>query len=207
MSIEAEVKRIQSNISAAYEIVSGMGATLPQDKTSENLANTISTIPYGCNTYFTQETRIGTWIDGKPIYRRAYQATSPSSHTTGTTIVSKASFPTNIQQIIKLYGISKQSLGTYICIPSHYSSEDYVTIYAYHGERIDMVAEGVNNYSCPVIIIIEYTKTTDPAADSLTASSQIDVLLPEIQFEASAPSVSVELPKTDIVASSGEEVE
>lgn len=31
------------------------------------------------NTYSTEETRIGTWIDGKPLYRRVVQETIPST--------------------------------------------------------------------------------------------------------------------------------
>ena len=47
MSIQTEINRIKANVSAAYTTASNMGATMPTNQNSANLADTISAIPAG----------------------------------------------------------------------------------------------------------------------------------------------------------------
>lgn len=47
MSVQTEINRIKANVSAAYTTASNMGATMPTNQNSANLADTISTIPAG----------------------------------------------------------------------------------------------------------------------------------------------------------------
>ena len=47
MSVQTEINRIKANVSAAYTAASNMGATMPTNQNSANLANTIATIPAG----------------------------------------------------------------------------------------------------------------------------------------------------------------
>lgn len=47
MSIQSEIERIQSNISAAYDAVEEKGGSLPEGKNSDNLPNAIAGIPTG----------------------------------------------------------------------------------------------------------------------------------------------------------------
>lgn len=47
MSITSEITRIKTNISNAYGELEAKGATIPTEKNSENLADTINTVPSG----------------------------------------------------------------------------------------------------------------------------------------------------------------
>lgn len=50
MSIASEIQRIKTNIANAYTTANGKGATLPVNQNSENLSNTIASIPSGGTT-------------------------------------------------------------------------------------------------------------------------------------------------------------
>ena len=50
MSIASEIQRIKTNIANAYTAANGKGATLPVNQNSENLSNTIASIPSGGTT-------------------------------------------------------------------------------------------------------------------------------------------------------------
>ena len=45
MSIQNEINRINQNIANAYSAMGNMGATLPETQNSDNMANTVRTIP------------------------------------------------------------------------------------------------------------------------------------------------------------------
>lgn len=114
--------------------------------------------------YAAEETRIGTWIDGKPLYRRVVQGISSAvSSSDGKT--SKAfDIPgmSNISALVKMDGMI--SIGAVNIAPINFNNGvDYV--YTYFS----------NSYTCsiwmsvktstfakkPMTVILEYTKTTD----------------------------------------------
>lgn len=121
-------------------------------------------------TYSTTETRIGTWIDGKPLYRRIYIYSNPTG----------ISRDTNVQigfndwdEVITLRGIVHAQSNKILPIPAvTYNQED---IYGIELQIVDKTSEWqpntfylvsrgrdtddnrINKY----IIIFEYTKTTD----------------------------------------------
>jgi len=47
MSVQTEIDRINTSVTAAYAVMEGMGATMPSDKNVDNLAATAATIPTG----------------------------------------------------------------------------------------------------------------------------------------------------------------
>lgn len=99
------------------------------------------------NVYSTNEVRIGTWTDGKPLYRKVVTATTPSKGSDWINIV-KISNDINIKKIQAL-------LGGYLPIPL-YITVAYYAIYQIVNGNIQMNVAGYTNNS--VEFIIEYTK-------------------------------------------------
>ena len=107
--------------------------------------------------YKTNEIRIGTWIDGKPIYRKVFVGTTSSTY-------DYFLFASNINMIINTYGYIK------------YDGTNWTSILNCVGNlsvtyNFTLDIAGANNsvwanYSSSLkgkdyIIIMEYTKTTD----------------------------------------------
>ena len=65
------IKKVSQTTSTQAQVVDGY-STSTTDSYSCNYVNNI-------NTYSTNEIRIGTWIDGKPIYRKVYIENNPTT--------------------------------------------------------------------------------------------------------------------------------
>lgn len=103
------------------------------------------------NTYSTSEKRIGTWIDGKPLYRKTFSTTLPLAASTDVTVgtISNASVVTHIYGSVKYGGINWAN-GTYVTVSENSGSVS--------------VRQSISGSTLPnaeVIVVIEYTKTTD----------------------------------------------
>lgn len=117
--------------------------------------------------YSTEETRIGTWIDGKPLYRRVYTTSSPSGKGSWAKVVSNIT--ENIDRIITMTGAmyiggSSTLPNAKIQAPLPYleSSTAYATLQLRADGIYMIIAHPGTAYSGrPVIIVSEYTKTTD----------------------------------------------
>ena len=107
------------------------------------------------NNYSTEEQVIGTWIDGKPIYRKFIQIDLSSSHS------SSFITPHNINDIdiiVNYYGNILNS-----------SSQNYINCNVYNGSSYRMLTfvnkTNITNinvgYLGTLDLFIEYTKTTD----------------------------------------------
>ena len=110
----------------------------------------------GTEVYSTNETVIGTWIDGKPIYRKVIDfGALPNG-----TIKSVAHNITNLDIITKLYGVANNdSNKTCLPLPSGNSPSVANSIYLYILGKDVNVDCGVNASSYNrSYIIIEYTK-------------------------------------------------
>lgn len=110
------------------------------------------------NEYSTTEQTIGTWIDGKPIYRKVYQFTTPSTENswesmgqTGANIETVVDFRgTVLDTGIRRYNSINFGEGSYYI---------HTAVDAGNNRPISMIQKGWS--SLPCVIIIEYTKTTD----------------------------------------------
>lgn len=114
--------------------------------------------------YSTEETRIGTWIDGKPLYRRSFAVKSPSSSSTASSEVAHVDIPVDV--MVNIYGSAQTKIGQFCPLPYYVSSDDYFYI-AYNPmshltyPNSLRASCGSNNTNTPLFIILEYTKTTD----------------------------------------------
>lgn len=123
------------------------------------------TIPNGyeeimeTNAYSTDEMKIGTWTDGKPLYRKVFQTTLPDS--------SSKSITTNFgNQIIvrRLYGTACDTANKPYAKPIPFIDafdNKHIGLFMGAGDgKIYIKALGDNNNE-QTYIYVEYTKTTD----------------------------------------------
>lgn len=104
--------------------------------------------------YSTEETRIGTWIDGKPLYRKVFNVTTPP--TTTSAMVADISEPFHL---VDLYGHFTMQNGDEVPIP-YLSGSNFVSAWL----TLTGIKMAVSNnvfVSIPAVIILEYTKTAD----------------------------------------------
>lgn len=97
--------------------------------------------------YTQEEQRIGTWIDGKPIYR-IVASINLQNHTSWTNLVHIS----NLKRVINIYGSLNNAN-----IP-RYESPSYFTQFLYENNYIKVMCNGNNGDG---YLVIEYTKTTD----------------------------------------------
>lgn len=109
-----------------------------------------------CNTYSTTEVDTGKkWIDGKPIYRIVIIQDNVAD---GTNIL------TNVDKIVSINGMGDPGTGALRNLPyyEYYNNQKYSC-------RFEMITNtltldsmlGGSSHSARLIVVIEYTKTTD----------------------------------------------
>ena len=106
--------------------------------------------------YSTTEQAIGTWIDGKPIYRKVFNYTA----TTGDINVADLS-SLNIDTMCHMYGNFKDGNALIESIPFYAHSQYTVIPYYNLKDKSLRLTVNIANLTCPGVVIIEYTKTTD----------------------------------------------
>lgn len=113
----------------------------------------------GYDNYSTEEIRIGTWIDGKPLYRKVFTGTTTNDMISSSQII--ANFSTTFVPVKTNGYISNYTNnGSFIQIGQYYGTNDYTYYIINPGQikvRISLDAYAGRN----VIFIMEYTKTTD----------------------------------------------
>lgn len=113
--------------------------------------------------YSTEETRIGTWIDGKPLYRIVFSATTPS----GLDPVPVLNLDDHgIDKVIKIEGFlnSKGGSTQFICSSGFIPASEYTWIFrATVNSSKQIILQVTTNdlMESPATLMIEYTKTTD----------------------------------------------
>lgn len=122
------------------------------DTSSNAVSNkAITNYVNGLNTYSTNETVIGKWYDGKPLYRKVL--TGVTSTSTGWDNIAK------VGTEIKIKKITGMASG-YLPIPYYITSEYYIAVqYNISNGYLQSNTRGYTNI--PLEITIEYTKTTD----------------------------------------------
>lgn len=105
--------------------------------------------------YSTKETRIGTWIDGKPVYQQTFSFMSPSTETADNAF----SVP-NIGSLIQLYGYMDIN-GGFIPIPFYNGTALISVWYNKDGGVMRIQVTSDVYYSRQCYLTLRYTKTTD----------------------------------------------
>lgn len=107
--------------------------------------------------YSTSEQVVGTWIDGKPLYRCTYSTTTPSDSTDTIVVALPSTY-----LVKNIYGTFHQSPNNYMPLNYLYNTTYFSTYYQYSpssGIRMRTNSTTLQGKSCEVTI--EYTKTTD----------------------------------------------
>lgn len=111
--------------------------------------------------YSEEETRIGTWIDGKPLYRKVVNGNLSSTNNSTSTI---STIP-NADDVVTIHGYAVYSDPSRITsIPTGFDKGTTIQLSAYKtvdGARIEAFNSTSSLVGRPCTIIVEYTKTTD----------------------------------------------
>lgn len=110
------------------------------------------------DVYSTEETRIGTWINGKPIYRKCFSLTTPPSST------SKYYDETKIESFEYMVGTTVIVFYNNFYIQTNYLSSAGLFLSGFDNIGrlwITCTMSSVQNKAC--VAVLEYTKTTDSA--------------------------------------------
>lgn len=107
-------------------------------------------------TYTTAEQVVGTWTNGKPIYRRVININNPS--TTNTNYVQ---FGDEFQDLVSLRGVMFSSTGHRVPIPQTDSSSTYAVLFVSDGNTLRGRFSFAGAVPTSVFVIMEYTKNTD----------------------------------------------
>lgn len=110
--------------------------------------------------YSTNEQVIGTWIDGKPLYRKVYGIGALPSSAGQKTVQTSLTF--NTTNIIKMYGYAK-STGAIIPLPflDLTSNDGSVGIFIDSECNITVRVAKDRSAYIDTYVVLEYTKNTD----------------------------------------------
>jgi len=131
-----------------------------EEENEENIENI-----YKKNIYSTDETKVGIWIDGKPIYRKVIDI---QSYPNATIVSMDIPDIPNVETLITCRAMSRAT-GESFPVPSYYgqgysSTVYYDTILADFNENTITsirLKTNSNRTTYTGFIILEYTKTTD----------------------------------------------
>lgn len=137
----------------ALEIVAGENVNIEQQGGTMTISSTGGGSSGG-EVYSTEETRIGTWIDGKPIYRKVFVTTIPGGDGNRSLGLNTSNIGFDI--IVTKRAISQSANNS----PNSKNRYDVPIFFSLVGDL--MTNDNNSNITgCVVTIIIEYTKTTD----------------------------------------------
>ena len=121
--------------------------------------------------YSTEETVIGTWIDGKPIYRIVIVVPSLPRPHMGDKIVDVPQL--NIDEVVTLDGMF-WATSTTAMSNNWNTTADYISL-VYDSSGKYVYAWGSKAFeSRPGFITLEYTKTTDTATNGISTTALMD---------------------------------
>ena len=111
--------------------------------------------------YSTNEQEIGTWIDGKPLYRKVIKSTIPTTSTDGTLADSYVSISSNIETVFVEYGFIPLSSGVTNVLPFTNSNNYRTTVSISDSKTLRIMNWIASNSGEQIIVSVMYTKTTD----------------------------------------------
>lgn len=127
----------------------------------KNLAPSVRAVKEALNTYSTEEKRIGTWIDGKPLYRKVFTGTKVSNSNKTINISNL-----NVEHIYfygSITGNEDESEGSYEFPINYYETSTAYIRVNFHRKYSNLTIVSSNGayFNGTFNLIIEYTKTTD----------------------------------------------
>lgn len=110
------------------------------------------------NIYSTNEEVCGIWVDSKPIYRKVITINNPTRPSHREDVSSL-----NIEQITLLRGLFNEDASSHTFPVPEFGTDETRFYLSYEGKEKTIYYEAGSKYGYTgkLIIIIEYTKTTD----------------------------------------------
>ena len=114
------------------------------------------------DTYSTEEQRIGTWVDGKPLYRKVISSKLPKVTTEGSYVTKTIPIGVDID-----FGFTEKAFYTdvyngRISLPWITGNGSVIRGYLdVPGQQISLSSSATDTNEQPVTIIVCYTKATD----------------------------------------------
>lgn len=125
--------------------------------------------------YSQEEQVIGTWIDGKPLYRKIITGSCPSVANQNIAVAEYSYL--NVEQITSYYGMSFDGAGTAMGLD--FSSGDPYKLLTYVSTTDIKQYAGSSLVSETFRITIEYTKTTDEATVAVATAEELNTAYDE----------------------------
>ena len=110
------------------------------------------------DVYTTEERVVGTWIDGKPIYRRVFTGTS----WTVDSYIDTGIGENVIDKVVKIYGVAVNGTTDMFQFP-YYDVNFHITAYYVSSSRT-IRKRGTSNSVSYFALVFEYTKSADSGA-------------------------------------------
>ena len=124
---------------------------------ASNLNQLQTNIENTLNTYSTSEIRIGTWINGKPLYRKVIDCGSLPNNNIKT-IATGLNFSTTCVAK-KIEGIATYANGLSLSLP--YPSANYPIYINIDSDNNISITTNIDRSNATGYVTIEYIKTTD----------------------------------------------
>lgn len=123
------------------------------------------------SVYSTEETVVGTWFDGRPIYRKAIMGVIPSDAVNDKTAV-VGSIGVAPNEICNMFGSIKGD-GIWMPIP-YYKSQTYNTMFCVSAASGSIISNVGGAFAGkPFVFYVEYTKTTDAATVAIPSATAL----------------------------------
>lgn len=115
------------------------------------------------STYSTTEKKVGTWIDGKPLYRKVIETTLPTVITDKTPVLANTALNIDNPDIIFIEAGYIVNTNSYDFYPFEHAIGDGYFYAAFIQQKANLrVSNNRLTYSgFPIVVSVLYTKTTD----------------------------------------------
>lgn len=116
------------------------------------------------DVYSYEETRIGTWVDGKPLYRKAMNITLPKITTENSGAIASVNISSmNIDKAISCKGYYINTGGVVCSLPHMSVSGGNINFAGIGFSPTSLTISGNRTYMSQRsgVVTLEYTKTTD----------------------------------------------
>lgn len=117
--------------------------------------------------YSTEETVVGTWIDGKPIYQRTIIGTLVNSDYIQVTTTG------DIELLINARGYFSDN-EWYVILPRIWNNTSYYADFLKPYDRNDVYIKSKGHSGKTFVAVVEYTKTTDEATGGVSTVALMD---------------------------------
>ena len=151
-----QIKKVKTTTSQpTFGVVDSLNSTSKTDSLSANMGRELNEKIDTLEIYSTEEVVIGKWIDGKPLYRKVLSSTTISDSNVDITLPSNIDFMSIDKVEIKV--------GNFSFFSDRYTNaNDLIQIFKYNATTLRVVLGSAwKSGFKSVIIVIEYTKTTD----------------------------------------------